>query len=257
MKKSKNTESYFEEVTATYKDVNLRSSIGVDLRERGKDEMKATDECAVIRVLDVDSFEAAKLLKSKYGPDIMPLVLNMASDKTPGGGWRKGSMAQEEALFYRSTYALSLESSEYYPLSTYQGVYTNNVCVFLDTNMKPLPWKSCYLVSCLAVAALRRPPTTSESDYKVEMHRDIMRTKIEGIFTTAIKYEHEYLVLGALGCGAFRNPVKAVAALYREMVDKYKSHFKEIIFAVLRRKDSDEINFQTFKALFGSVWSRR
>ena len=44
-----------------------------------------------------------------------PMCLNLASEFAPGGGWLKGAMAQEESIFYRSTYCVSLKR-EFYPI---------------------------------------------------------------------------------------------------------------------------------------------
>lgn len=43
------------------------------------------------------------------GKGFKPLVLNMASDKRPGGEWRLGVGALEETLYRRSTYCIATE----------------------------------------------------------------------------------------------------------------------------------------------------
>jgi uncharacterized protein (TIGR02452 family) len=61
-----------------------------------------------------------------------PLVLNMASDYQPGGGWQRGSGAQEECLFRRSSLHMALEPKkrQYYPLPELGAIYTPNAYVF-------------------------------------------------------------------------------------------------------------------------------
>ena len=58
-------------------------------------------------------------------------------------------------------------------------------------------------------------------------------SRIEGILLTAIENEAENIVLGAFGCGAFRNPPYLVARAFKEELNKYKNHFENIIFATL------------------------
>lgn len=55
-------------------------------------------------------------------------VMNLASEKKPGGGWLTGALAQEEALCYRSSLSLSLHKT-YYPLEKLDAVYTRDVVV--------------------------------------------------------------------------------------------------------------------------------
>ena len=92
-----------------------------------------------------------------------PCVLNMASDKNPGGGWLGGARAQEEALCRRSTLILTL-SREYYPIPSTSAVYSPSVVVFrkglrndghkLYELEKPELFP---VVGVISMAALRRP----------------------------------------------------------------------------------------------------
>lgn len=62
--------------------------------------------------------------------NLNPLVLNMASPKRPGGGFRNGSAAQEENIFRRSNYFQVLEDLDRfdknrkwkYPLGEFTGI---------------------------------------------------------------------------------------------------------------------------------------
>lgn len=247
-----------------------------DIIEKKIDIIKTNgnNQQTIIEVLDIDSFDAAKILIDKY--DTVPLVLNMASDFVPGGGWRKNSIAQEEVLFYRSTYAMSLEPmKKSYPLKPNEVIYSKYIFVFKDNNYQLLPWDKCYLVSCIAVAGIRNPKLVIEQSNKNsksaieqpdknsksvsylnnQLHdgklsskdRNLLRKKIHSIFQIAIKYNHECLVLGAIGCGVFNNPPECVAQEFNKVLKHYTNKFKHIIFAILSTKDTK--NFDTFKKI--------
>ena len=189
---------------------------------------------ATVRVVNEDTAMVAYELDN-------PLVLNFASHKRPGGGWLNGSMAQEEALFYRSLYHRTL-THNLYPLKG--PVYSPRVPFVRDRDFCLL--KEPRYLACLAVAALhfRERPAKYTSEERREMG-----AKIRAVFAIAHENKHENLVLGALGCGVFRNPTREVAELFRECVDKYAGHFKQIVFAIL---DAQGDTIRTFRDVFES-----
>ncbi len=171
------------------------------------------------------------------------LVLNMASNYRAGGGVERGAMAQEEELFRRSNYFMSLDNT-FYPLEPASVVYTPNVSIVKDRHYRDLsaPHLS---VSMLAVAAIRNPKLTrkgeySESDYK------IMFDTIHNIFKVSYMMNHETLILGALGCGAFHNPPVEVIKIYNIFLEKYSGCFKNVIFAVYSREDDNFAYFSKY-----------
>ena len=82
----------------------------------------------------------------------------MASDKKIGGGWLNGAGAQEETLFYRSSYYLSMKRLQNkYPLQLFNQILSQNVLVFRDKNYNLLDENKFYSLDFIAVAALRKP----------------------------------------------------------------------------------------------------
>lgn len=167
------------------------------------------------------------------------LVLNLASDSQPGGGVKNGAMAQEEELFRRTNYFMSL-TEEFYPLKKTNVIYTPNVHVVKDNNYKDL--EKTFTVSMIAAAAIRRPDLTKINTYK-DADYVIMLKTIENIFQTAYTLGYTTLVLGALGCGAYANPPLEVIKIYNNCLKKYAKYFMNITFAVLS-KGTD--NFDLF-----------
>jgi uncharacterized protein (TIGR02452 family) len=175
------------------------------------------------------------------------LVLNMASDTTPGGGVRRGSRAQEEELFRRSNYHMCVNRC-LYPMKSDEFIVTEGVTVFKDQDYNVMKQPEQY--DFIAVAAVRKPSLAFDDDddedcYMDDEDYDAMEQKISFIFRYAALEEYDCLVLGALGCGAYGNPNKVVAGLFKEAIEQYGSYFKRIAFAVLSSGDND--NYEVFK----------
>lgn len=80
-----------------------------------------------------------------------------------------------------------------------------------------------------------------------------IKNKIRTIFRIGLVHGHDSLVLGALGCGAFRNPPRRVARLFHEVMDEpeFKNRYRLIVFAILddrnaHQKHNPDGNFKPF-----------
>lgn len=200
-----------------------------------------------ITVENCDTISAGKKLKDK---GLNPVCINMASAWKPGGGWRKGSMAQEESLFYRSTFAVSLEDClkirkrNFYPLSKRALIYSPSILVFKDKYYQLLDWPDCYFLDFIAIAAIRKPKLCSGRFTPEDFQ--ITEEKVDGFFKVAYEKGHDSLVLGALGCGAYSNPVKEIVKIFNRCLERWKHHFKQITFAIINDRNGRE-NFQLFE----------
>jgi uncharacterized protein (TIGR02452 family) len=70
---------------------------------------------------------------------------------------------------------------------------------------------------------------------------------ISNTFEFGIQHGYKHLVLGALGCGVFKNPPTDIANIYNECIEKYKGWFETISFAVLS-KGTDQ-NYEIFNTI--------
>jgi uncharacterized protein (TIGR02452 family) len=192
-----------------------------------------------VEVINEDTFEAA----SKYVGVGNVVILNMASCYAAGGGVKKGAMAQEEELFRRSNYFLSL-TDKFYPLNIGDTIYTPKVTVIKDKNYDVLPVP--FTIAAIAAAALRKPTLTAKDKY-YEKDYDAMVTIINNIFKVAYANNHEILILGALGCGAYGNPPAEVIQIFNDCLQKYWGCFGKIIFAVYSKSQYD-VNYTMFKS---------
>jgi hypothetical protein len=81
--------------------------------------------------------------------------------------------------------------------------------------------------------------------------RELTKDKMRLCLRMAGVKGHTMLVLGAIGCGAFRNPPEEVAKCWQEVLSEAEfagGWFKEIWFAVYDRKN--EGNFEIFEEAF-------
>lgn len=198
-----------------------------------------------------DSFDMAKeLLDAKETDSDHILVLNLASAKRPGGGVVNGARAQEECLFRRSNYFAHLPD-QLYRLENDALIISRNVIVikdsyyelYADYDVPP------FTTNCIAASALVNPKVVEghnkQDTYKFERDYKKMEQKIYNIFHTAYINGYDTLVLGAIGCGAFHNPVHDVAKIYRDTIEKFDKCFKTVGFAILSR--GKNTNCEIFK----------
>lgn len=157
------------------------------------------------------------------------MVLNMANDYVPGGGYINGAMAQEEDLFRRTNLFRTL-TSDLYPMSLEEAIYTNKAHVLRDSQWNNLAEPKT--VSFISIAAMRQPPLRPDGSLTDEDY-ETMRAKIRLIFHVGALNRIDHLVLGALGCGVFQNPPEDIVVLFRDTIHEYRGYFRSIKFAVL------------------------
>ena len=206
---------------------------------------KSEKNCTVT-VIEEDTLVSAKQIQN-------PLVLNMANRHMPGGGVLGGAGAQEEYLFRCSNYFCSLyqfndiglsfdvpRRKESYPLDkNHGGVYSPFVTVFRGPESLGYPkLENPYQINCVAVSAISNPPLEKDetSHYWIEKSFiEPTKRKIRTIFRIALLHQHKNLVLGAFGCGAFKNPPNHMARLFREVLqeDEFDHCFEQLVFAIL------------------------
>jgi uncharacterized protein (TIGR02452 family) len=170
-------------------------------------------------------------------------ALNFASPKHAGGGVVTGATAQEEAVcrvtnLYpclnrmannRIFYDTRVKSPY-----TDQVLYTRDVAVIkTDTdNPQPLGEGRYTLVDIVTCAA----PNQSGIRIPDEELSQIIRRRTNIILNACATNGADIVVLGAWGCGAFRNPPTVVAkAIFDEIRENYLRRFEQIVFAVYYR----------------------
>lgn len=194
-------------------------------------------------------------------------VLNFASATNPGGGVVWGSTAQEECLCRCSTLYANLmhhkmwdkfygpHREENNPLYNDDCIYTPDVVVFKTDTVRPelMPIEDWWHVNVITCAApnLRNDrdgtPRVTISDAELkELHIKRMRR----ILSIAASKGNEVVILGAYGCGAFKNQPEVVAEALKQVVLEFQHHFRVIEFAVYC-SPRDDRNYQVFRKVIG------
>lgn len=163
-----------------------------------------------------------------------PIILNMSDWKLAGGNVEGGSRAQEEELFRRSNYYKHLHQ-EYYPLKGLDTIVSHSVEFFRYGKDKGYVLiENPVKIDCIAAPALRFPQLNSTfDDFGNEDDRVIMKNKIRALLYTAAENGNDSIILSAWGCGAYGCPPKAVAKLFREVLNEFAGVFRETPFAIL------------------------
>jgi uncharacterized protein (TIGR02452 family) len=189
-----------------------------------------------IEVVNASTLDAARTLVDK-GHRVA--ALNFASAKNPGGGFLTGARAQEESLARASgLYAMLLGDPMYDhhrslrdPLYTTWVIYSPDVPVFrLDEGqLLDEPYCCSFLTSpAVNVGALHH------RDRRGDEIRRVMHERVERVLAVAAMHGHEVLVLGAWGCGVFRNDPQEIAELFRAaLAGRFRGAFTHVVFAVL------------------------
>ncbi len=188
-----------------------------------------------------DSTFAAAQKNIRYGKTA---VLNFANPQYPGGGTSKGAVAQEECLCRCSNLYLCLSApnifEDYYfyhkkytnHLFSDRLIYTKDVVVFKDESEVPalLPRDEWFFVDVITCAA----PYIAKINIDNTSLKSLFKSRIKNIFEAAIDNKVEVIILGAFGCGAFKNPPEVVAEAFHEVIDEngYADNFRKIVFAI-------------------------
>ena len=172
-------------------------------------------------------------------------VLNFASYKNPGGMFLKGSSAQEESLCHESNLynVLSAFDNSYYAENRKflnKGLYKNRALITPDIifQRKDNPPIKCDVITCAA-------PNFSSANKYCNVSRDennkALKSRIEFIYSIVEYMGYNTIILGAFGCGVFKQDPYKTAEYFK--IFNYSSANK-IIYAIL-----PGANFDAFKKI--------
>lgn len=182
---------------------------------------------------------AARLVQDEGCADLV--LLNYASARNPGGGFINGAKAQEEDLARSSgLYPCLLTQPAYYEANRAQSsllytdhvIYSPGVPWFRTRNRELLG--RCFLAAVItapapnAGQALRHDPAAGPA---IEA---ALRRRAGIVLAIARERGHRTLLLGAWGCGVFRNDPPMVADAFAAWLERpqFRGCFDRVVFAI-------------------------
>jgi uncharacterized protein (TIGR02452 family) len=209
--------------------------------------------------------------------------LNFANAYNPGGGYIHGALAQEEELCRASPYlyaSLNDRKNSFYPFEwDSQLLYTENVEFIrndynkLYTELLPYEHQYTFLnkpYKCNIITAAA--PNLSDNDFSYidtkdgyinmlnKLFKQKMEDLIENVYFTPFSNKPNVLILGALGCGAFRpqnnlNPKfehvypEFIAECFKNVLNRVGKIYDKVCFAI---PDKEGVNYMAFHKVFSS-----
>ena len=199
-------------------------------------------------------------------------ALNFASFVQPGGGVKKGAGAQEESIcristlfpalddkdtagtFYEKHRAIAEQNKESgrdfmeYRRNRDDCIYTPGVIVFRkDTHdcelMPEEDWYETDIITC-AAPDLRNAWQMPDSS---ELY-SVIESRVLKVIQAAACHQAEVLILGAFGCGVFRNPPEMAASAFETVLKQYGPYFETVEFA-LGHNSRDGENYRAFAGI--------
>jgi uncharacterized protein (TIGR02452 family) len=187
-------------------------------------------------------------------------VLNFASAKNPGGGFLNGSQAQEESLARSSAlYSSLLKASPYY-----EQHRASSSCLYSDTMILSPDCpvfrrddgallQEPHLATFITSPAPNAGAVARNRPSELPLVPQVLQARSELVLALAAAHDCPQLILGAWGCGVFRNDPHVVAqAFASHILGKWAGRFRRIVFSVLDTSRTQE-TFTAFQAAFGNT----
>lgn len=199
------------------------------------------------------TLDAARRLVAAGEKDVM--CLNFASAKNPGGGFLGGALAQEECIARASAlYPCLLQVEDYYAmhrqmrscLYSDRMIYSPAVPIIKDEGGQLLNEPVC--VTVVTSAAVNAGVVRRDERDDTDSILPAMEKRVNKLLALCAHKQHSVLVLGAWGCGVFRNDPEQIAQLFKEALSgAFAGQFKKVVFGV---KTNDESMIEAFRTRF-------
>jgi uncharacterized protein (TIGR02452 family) len=173
--------------------------------------------------------------------------LNFASARNPGGGFLTGAQAQEEALARASALYSCLQAAPEY----YEKNRANRSAVYLDLvifspvvpffrNDAGTLLEKPVLASVITAPAPNRGSVMQNERQNVPLVEAALQRRAEMILHIAQAKRIDGLVLGAWGCGVFKNDSAQVASIFVKLIKppgRFAGVFRDVLFSVYDRAE--------------------
>ena len=201
-------------------------------------EASAVGTSAEIEVTD-ETTQIAMARLCHEGVD-NPVLLNFASARNPGGGFRNGAKAQEEDLCRCSAlYSCLYPQTEYYEQNRRQTsmLYTDHLIYsprvpWFRTRSRDEP-DDVFYASVITMPAPNAGQALLKGD-TAEAVEHTLRRRCGMVLGVARAHGHRDIILGAWGCGVFRNDPALVAGAFDSWLrgPVFSGAFRRVVFAI-------------------------
>jgi hypothetical protein len=216
-------------------------------RDRWRAEAAAAPESLRVDVFPGDWGVVAQSVTKTYGA--CSAVLNMANAWVPGGAYVEGAVAQEENMYRRTDCHFQIGDDEYdattdrYRPEVTRLLSARDGVVHLDTRAPRVCIRGpedrarpdlgyAWLAEDEVFPFFELRASAQDLRDGSSFDPNEARRRIAAQLDTARQRGVRHLVLGAFGCGAFRNPADRVARIYREEIEARRPDFTVIAFAI-------------------------
>lgn len=187
-------------------------------------------------------------------------VLNFASARNPGGGFLTGAVAQEEELCRCSgLYPTLLTQRHYYDQNRSEKtlLYSDATIYSPRVPFVRVATKKPFLEHPFFASVITAPAPNAGALARSEPHAAVhLRATFErrwaNVLAVAEHNRDRVLVLGAWGCGAFRNDPALVAATAKAVLGspRFAWTFERVVFAIPGKGERSRENLQAFREVF-------
>lgn len=189
-------------------------------------------------------------------------LLNFASFQEPGGKFMVGAFAQEEFLcyctnlyselcMYKETWYESHKNCLHKGMYENQSLLSKDISIVMSAPGEILPKQQRMQVDVLTCAAPNWSGGIRYNSVPSAVMNHTTKERINYVLQIMSDGCYDNVILGAFGCGVFRNDPLFVARVFKEYISKYS--FNNIIFAI---PDENSYNYRIFANSLGAKFSK-
>lgn len=212
-------------------DAAIRNTVVFSRGEFKLPEYRKRFDNTEIEIYPGSSTEA--LFKEAISGNERICVLNFASHIIPGGMFLSGEYTQEESICHNSVMydVLTCDKCKTYYNDKH---WETDDSGFIYTCKCLFPYgDDNYHCDVITMAAYDN--NKGNDDFA----KEIMKKKQEIAFLAPSCYGATTIILGAWGCGIFKNDLNEVASTWKELQDKYDGLYEKVIHPAVSQKTGD------------------
>jgi uncharacterized protein (TIGR02452 family) len=173
-------------------------------------------------------------LEAAIAQEFTPMLVNSANAQHPLDALKTGASGQEYDILRRTNYYNTI-TDEMFPIKETGAIYSPEVYLFKSSDNRTCPKAKKF--SMLTLCPLRNPKLISirtdgnmQDTYKEKHEETLAGDKIRLIFDTALKYNHDCIILPDFGCGKENNPLDITVRFFNENIRR--SAVKYVFFSI-------------------------